>query len=337
MNISNETKVGALAIVVIVFFILGFGFLKGKKIFNKEMTLYAKYSNVQGLTTSNPVVINGLEVGKVNEVSHDKNMRELLVTISVNKDINIPQNSLALIIPSPLSATKIEIKLGNSPNFLKNNDTLNTDINKGLLDDIMQKVDPVLFEVKKAVGTLDSLLSNVNSVLDQDTKANINMMVKNLKSISESILTSSHSLENMLDNKGGSLAKTLNNANTFSENLASNNQRINNILANLDQTSGKLSRIDLEKAISGLDSTMAELKKSISKINSKEGTAGMIMNDPTLYNNLSATSNKLNTLLDDVRLHPKRYISVSVFGKKDKDIPLSSPLPDSVNAPYMKK
>ena len=336
MNISNETKVGALAIVVIVFFILGFGFLKGKKIFDNSVTLFAKYSNVQGLTSSNPVIINGLEVGKVKEVWHDNNMKELIVTLSVNKDINIPKNSIALIIPSPLSSTKIEIKLGDADVYLKNNDTLNTEMNKGLLDDIMQKVDPVLFEVKKAVGTLDSLLANVNSIISPESKRNISMVVENLKLISESILTSSNSLQNMLDNKNGSLTKTINNANSFAENLAANNQRINSILTSLDQTSIKFSKIDFDKTVSSLDSTINAIKLSIAKINSKEGSAGMLINDPGLYNNLTSTSNKLNTLLDDIRLHPKRYISVSVFGKKDKEAPLSAPLPDTMNAPYIK-
>ena len=330
MKVTNETKVGALAIVAIVLLILGFNFLKGVQIFSKSFTLYAKYENIQGLTPSNPVYINGLKVGNIADISNDKNMKEILVKINIQNDVNIPSNSVALIVPSPLATTKIDIKLGDETIYLKNNDTINTDAKKGLLDDVMQKVDPVLFEVKKAVSTLDTLLGNVNTILNNKTKNNINEAIDNMNKLTASVLVSANSLQSMLDEKNGSISKTIKNASSFTGNLAENNTKINELINNLNKTTSNLSQVNFKNTLNNLDSVINTLKETLAKINNSKGTAGMLINDQALYNNLNATSYKLNILLDDLRLHPKRYISFSMFGKKDKSEPLKEPLHDTI-------
>jgi len=137
-----------------------------------------------------------------------------------------------------------------------------------------------------------------------------------------------------LNTQTGAVAKTMDNLNSFTGSLKNNNEKIDQTLGNLQTVSDKLAKLDLEKTLSSLDGTITQLKTTLT---SDKGTLGLLMNDPKLYNNLNATSNKLNLLLDDVRVHPKRYINISVFGKKDKNSPLMIPLPDSVNAPYYQK
>ncbi len=337
MKISNEAKVGGIAIVVIGLFILGFNFLKGNKVFSKKTTLFAKYTNIQGLNSSNPVVINGMQVGIVKEIIHDKNMKEMTVSISIDKDINIPKNSIALIIPNPLAVTKIDIKLGDDKNFLKNNDSLLTEDKNGFMEDVMKKVDPVLYEVKEAVSTLNSLMQNVNSIIDPRAKNNLGNTINNLDAISQSLLASSLALQQMLDKQSGSLSKTLDNVNSFTGNLSNNNEKINSVIGNLDKTTSKLSQVDLQKILSNIDHTVEELKQTINKLNSKDGSLGLLINDPSLYKNISSTGNKVNLLLDDIRLHPKRYINVSVFSRKNSEQPLMAPLADTSNSPYVPK
>ena len=337
MKISNETKVGALAVIVVTLLILGFNFLKGNNLFSNDMLLYGKYSNIQGLAPSNPVVINGMQVGTVSKISNDKNMREMVVTLTISKDINIPKNSVALIVPNPLSTTKVEIKLGDDNNYLKSKDTLFTEANKGLLDDVMKKVDPVLFEVKNAVSSLDTLLGTVNGVVDARAKNNIGATLDNLNRITASMLVSTASLQTLLNTETGALAKTLNNVSAITGNLAANNEKINSVVTNLDKTTTKLSELDLQKTLTTLDQTINELKLMVSKFNNDKGSLGLLLNDPTLYRNLASTGNKLNLLLDDIRINPKRYISISVFGKKQKGEPLMAPLADTLNSPYIIK
>lgn len=329
MKISNETKVGVLGAITITILILGFNFLKGNKLFTKSILLNARYTNIQGLTASNPVVINGLEVGRVQDISTDKNMKEILVKLSIYSDVNIPSNSVAIINPNPLTVTKVEIRLGDAGTFLQNNDNINTLPSGEYLSNVINKVDPVIASVTKAIDQLDSLIGAVKNVIDKDNRNNISAVISHINDITVS-------LQALLDKDKGPLAKTLNNANDITANLSKNNQKINSIIDNLDKTSGKISELDLKTTLGNLNETITQLKATIEKVNSNSGTAGMLINDPTLYKNISSTSNKINLLLDDIRVHPKRYINISVFGKKQTEAPLSTPTPDSLNAPYIK-
>lgn len=301
------------------------------------MTLFARYNNVNGLTASNPVVINGLQVGMIRAISNDKDMKELLVTIELNQQLNIPKNSVALIIPNPLGNNKLEIKLGDDNALLKNNDTIATQVSKGIVDDVLQKVDPLLFEVKKAVSTLDTLLKSANTIFDKTAKNNIAEILTHLNQLSTSLTSSGLALEKMMEAQTGSVTKSMNNIESFTENLSKNNKSINRIITNLDKTSEKLSSVELQQTIVSIDSILSNLKTTVDKLNNDKGSLGLLINDPTLYKNITSTSNKLNILLDDIRVHPKRYVSVSMFGKKEKESPIEQPLPDTLNAPYLKK
>lgn len=337
MKVSNETKVGAIAVTSIALLILGFNFLKGKQLFKSSTTLYANYGNILGLQKSNPVLINGLQVGSVYDIRTDKNMKNILVELNITKDVYIPVNSIAQIKTNPVSTPSIEISLGDASTHLKDKDSILTLPSGGLFGSIIEKVDPVLFQVKKTVNSLDTLLINFNSTLDPKAKNNIGATLANLNAITASMLVSTASLQSLLNTQTGALAKSLNNVSDITGNFAANNDKITSVLSNLDKTTTKFSQLDFDKTISTLNTTLTELKNIVGKLNSTDGSLGLMMNDPVLYNNLTATSNKVNLLLDDLRMHPKRYVSVSVFGKKQKGDPLMVPLPDTINAPYVEK
>lgn len=334
MKISNETKVGAIAVVSVTLLILGFNFLKGKKLFSKSTTLYGVYGNVQGLQNSNPIIINGLQVGTVYKISTDKDISRIKVEFNITKDINVPNNSVAMIKPNPIGTTSVEIRLGDSKVNLNSGDSILTEANAGVFNDILKKVNPVLFEVQKAVSSLDTLIININSVIDPKTKGNIGETFANLKTITTSMIVSTAYLEKLLNSETGALAKTLNNVNAITGNLATNNDKINSVVTNLDKTTTKLSQLDFQKTLNSLDSTINGLKAIVGKLDNPNGTMGKLINDPTLYQNLASTGNKLNLLLDDIRVNPKRYVSISVFGKKAKGDPLAVPTPDTLNSPY---
>lgn len=335
MKISNETKVGALAVICITLLILGFNFLKGNKLFEKSNVIYGNYSDIEGLTVSNPVMINGLQVGTVADIIYKKDLSNIVVCLNIKRDISIPKNSVAVIIPNPLTSTKVEIKMGDAGNYLSNKDTIDTRAAQGVLEDVMKKVDPVLYQVNKSLGSLDSLIRNVNSVLDGKAKNNISSLLSNLNQVSETMVQSTASLNSMLDKETGSVAKTLNNVQSITGNLASNNEKINHAMTNLDEATGKLAQLDLQKTLTTLESTIQELKDLTAKMNNGSGSLGLLMNDPSLYRNLASTGNKLNLLLDDIRMNPKRYISISVFGKKNTGTPLLLPMPDTLSSPYI--
>lgn len=334
MKITNETKVGFITIIALALLILGFNFLKGKKLWSNDTTITGKYSNVQGLQTSNPIVINGLQVGTVYKISTDKNMREIIVDMTITKDINIPKNSVAVIKSNPIGTPSIEIKLGDAKEFLKDKETILTETSGGVFDEVLKKVDPVLYEVRKAVSSVDTLLGNFNSILDPNAKNNIAATIANLNKVTEAMVASTASLNSLLNTQTGALAKSLNNVSAITGNFAANNEKITSVISNLDKTTTKFADLNLKKTLDTLDVAINNLKGMMSKFNSNDGTLGRLINDPTLYKNLASTGNKLNLLLDDIRVNPKRYVSISVFGKKQSGSVLQTPLPDTLNSPY---
>lgn len=335
MKISSETKVGAIAVVSVTLLILGYSFLKGKKLFGHSKSIIAKFGNVQGLANSNPVMVNGLQVGTVYDISPTKDMRQILATLTITKDINIPDNSIAMIKPNPLGTTTLEIKLGDSHTFLKNKDSIITEANAGIFNDILKKIDPALYQITNAVGSIDSFLKNLNGIVDPRAKNNIGATLENLNKVTASLALSAASLEILLNTQSGTLAKTLNNLSSVTGNLAANNDKIAGVITNLDKTATNLSQLDLKRTLDSLDATINNLKSLVGKFNTNDGTIGLLLNDPSLYKNLASTANKLNLLIDDIRVNPKRYVNISILGKKNTSSPLSLPLPDTMNSPYI--
>lgn len=328
MKINNETKIGILAAVGVVVLIFGFNFLKGKSFFKKEKNIYAVFEDIQGLGVSNPVVINGLQIGHIAKLDGGKLLKRIVVTVELTKDVLIPTNSLAVINPSLLGSVSLEVKLGNANTYLKTGDTLLTTLSGGAFDEALKMINPVLYEVRNAVKSLDSVLHIVENVFDPNTKNNIRGIVENLNTITASFTISAASLQTLLNPQSGALAKSLNNVNAFTTNLLSNNGKLNNIMSNAEKVSNNMANLNLQKTLNTLDSAANQLKMGIAKINSTSGSLGLLLNDTKLYDNLSATSNKINILLDDIRVHPKRYLTISVFGKKDKGNYITAPLID---------
>ena len=320
MTISNETKIGALASVAIATLFFGFNFLKGKNIFEHSTKIFAVFHNVEGLENANSVKIDGFDVGSVYKISEsDPDLTGIIVTISLKKDVHIPKNSVGSISSGLISSSFIQITKGDEKEFLKNGDTLNTQDKLNLMSQIQKNIDPIIGKLGSTLESLDTLVKQVSSMFDPRTKNNFSAIMANLA-------MSTASLQSMLNTQTGTLAHSLRNIDTFTGALAGNGDRISKTLDNLEKTTSKLSNAKIEEAVASIQSTMNELKEVISKVNSPTGTLGMLINDKKLYQNLESTSRSLNILLDDFRVHPKRYVNISVFGKKDKSGPLTAPL-----------
>ena len=326
MKITNETKIGALTTIAITLLILGFNFLKGKDLFTHSKKIYAIFKNVEGLELSNTVSIKGLNIGNVYAIkATDKNIDGILVTISMKQDVNIPKNSIATINSGLINSSNIIILKGDSTVMLEDGDTLQTFEKGGLLSEVQGRFGPVMKSLNKTLGSLDSLILQVTQLFNPDVKNNFASIISNLA-------RSSASLQIMLNDRTSSLAHTMVHLDSFTNNLASNNQRITGTLDNLEKTTGKLANAKIDETLESVQSTMNALKDAINKINSTNGTMGLLLNDKKLYQNLENTTRSLNILLDDFRMHPKRYVNISVFGSKDKKGPLTAPLNDTSSA-----
>jgi phospholipid/cholesterol/gamma-HCH transport system substrate-binding protein len=331
MKVSNETKVGALTVIAVTLIIIGFNVLRGKTMFKSGNFIYAKYSDTKGLIVSNPVFINGYQVGSVFDIENiNDNLSEIAVTIRLNKAYKIPVNSIAAIQENPLGTNSISIVLGDAKDYFKNDDTIKTAPSASLLGDIMNTLSPLGEQTKNTINSLEKVLNNINKVLNDQNKENFSVMLANLTETTKNLNTSMAAIEGMLKKQDGSIAQSFDNVNAFTKNLNGNNSKINSIIQNLDSTTQSLKQADLKNTIASLQTAVAELSTTLKKLNTGDGTAARLLNDGEMYKELKNTVSSLTTLLDDVRVHPKRYINVSVFGKKDKSTPLSKPIADTV-------
>ena len=329
MKISNETKVGILTISALTILILGFNFLKGKSLFSKSKKIYAVFNDMGTLEKSNEVKINGLPIGAVYDKKElDKNVSAILITINLTRDINIPDNSVAYIGSSLVGASFIVIEKGDSKTYLKLGDTLKTREESGIMSQVSAQINPTLTKVRSVLDTLTNTLSGVNGLLNSEAKSNLQQTLANLN-------RASSSLNGLLDNQTGSLAKTLNNASSITEKLKANTDDISKTISNAKKTSEKLAALELQPTIDSLNTMISQMKAAATKISttlsSKDGTLGALLNDKALYNKLNDAILSFEILADDLRTNPKRYVNISVFGKKDKTGPITSPaIKDSV-------
>ena len=286
---------------------MGFSYLKSTPLFDNSKTLYAVYPNVGGLQAGTVVSINGFGVGKVNDIQFMDTQGNLVVTFSVSSDFKFSKNSRVELYDTGIIGGKglqITPVFDGAPEA-KTGDTLLTDTRPGLTELAQQKLTPLFRKFESAVSDADSVLMNVNDVLDTDTKKDLQTAINGLSELMTSLNGSARVLNNILRNNEGKLDSSLTNFEALTYNFAKLSDSLNNA--------------GLGRTLSSLESTVANLDKVIAKIENGDGTLGKLMKDEELYSNLNSASRELDLLLQDFRLNPKRYVNVSVFGKKQKD------------------
>jgi phospholipid/cholesterol/gamma-HCH transport system substrate-binding protein len=336
-KISNEVKTAILGIIALVLTIFGFNYLKGSSVFSSNKTIYAKFADTDGLTPSSYVRYMGVNVGSVKTINI-KSASEVEVEFSLDNNIKLPKDTRVQIESDGLLGGKLlRIVPGVSTELLKDKDILQSEIKVGIMDNlsgkagpvvdkldtVMGKLGPTVDQAKGALATIDKTVNNFNSVVDATTKAKLQNSIAGLdKSVRDFNLLSAE-----LAAQRQNIQATMGSLQAFAANLNKNNAVINKTLSNVETTTQNLSKAEIAETVAGLKSTLAGLDKTISKLNSSDGSLGLLMNDKKLYNNLQSSMHSVDALLADLKAHPSRYISVSVFGKKSKE----APLPDKPN------
>ncbi|WP_291911140.1 MlaD family protein [Chitinophaga sp. CB10] len=330
LKLSNETKVGILTVVGITLLVLGFNLLKGKSLFKRTKTIYAVYTQVNGLQPSNAVQVNGLVVGNVANLDvMDQNAGRILVTLTITKKIEIPRNSVARISSDLLGSKTVQLDLGNSTEYLNSGDTVYAAVDGSMTDALKEQLNPLVKKLQGTLMNIDSVLLNVNSLLDSTSKGHLHQAIGNLEVVTRNFTHTSAALNTLLDPQKGAVAGTMNNLQAVTANLKNSNEKISAILSNAEKATGSLANGNIDKTLAELQATAANLNATIAKLNTTDGTAGLLLNDKQVYNNLQYSLGNLNKLLEDLRINPKRYVHFSLFGKKDKVKPIPS---DSVKA-----
>jgi phospholipid/cholesterol/gamma-HCH transport system substrate-binding protein len=309
MKFTREFKIGLVATIAIALTIWGINFLKGINVLKPSDKYYAIFGNVRGLIESAVVYVNGYKVGNVSGIEFDKkHIDRLIVEISLTQKIRLPENStLALRSASLISGTKdLDIILGDGPGFCEPGDTLRSLVKAELSD----YIDPLRKQMESLINSVDTVMVAINKLMDQETRKNLQKTIGNLNMAMASLRQSLQT--------GGSLSQSLSNLSSVTDNIRKNNEEISAILKNFAAVSDTLKQADLKELINQADETFSRTALLFDKISKGEGTAGQLVTNDSLYTNLNNALVSLDSLLIDLREHPKRYVHLSVFGKKDK-------------------
>ena len=295
---SKEIQIAVVAILGVVVLYYGMQFLKGLTI-SSGSNYYVKFNDISGLSSSCPVYANGYKVGVVEDIVYDYDDQENIVAVlGVNQELRVPQGTTADIVSDLLGNIKLELRLGDrAAGLLAPGDTITGAQEKGT----MAKAAEIIPQVQSLLPKLDSILVSVNALLADPAIAN---SLHNIDQITSSLTNTSHELNRLSASLNQQMPQMLENA--------------DGMLANANTLTRNLNELDLAATMQKVDHTLRNVEQMTAKLNSNDGTLGLLMRDPGLYNNLNATMMHADSLMIDLKRHPKRYVHFSVFGKKDK-------------------
>jgi len=307
LKTSKEIKTAILVLSGIFLFIFIFNYLKGENLFNSSKKIAAIYSNVEGLSISSLVTINGHKVGKVQDINFTGDgSGKLKVSMLIDSDFNFSKNSIAELYESGLIGGKAIaiIPVYDDSESSVSGDVLRSRIKPGLTELVNQRLTPLQEKIESVMVSADALLVNVNSVFDKKTKSEIKGSISKLEQTISSFEETSNSLQNLIESNKNSINNSL--------------QNFSNISDNLSDMSETFSEAEFKQTVNGLKSSIESFNNLITNVNKGEGSMGKLFKDEKLYNNLESSLGQLESLLEDLKLNPKRYVHFSLFGKKNK-------------------
>lgn len=314
MKISNETKIGALTAIAITILILGYSFLRGNDVFSGSNKFYAVYRSVEGLAVAKPVLVNGFQIGRVSSMKLQQDGRTV-VEFKIDPSYVVPKNTLAKLQSTDLLGSKaIVFELGNSKVPAEDQDTLRADIQGSLAESLQ----PIQKKAEMLISKMDSSLASINKILNPNFQKNVDRSFMSIANSLQTLEGTTKKIDNLVAAQSGHINGILTNAEVVSGSLKASTAHINGMTANFEKVSNDVANANIKQTLDNANKAMADLQATIAKINSGQGSLGLLMNDDKMYKNLTDASNNLNNLFIDLKAHPKRYVSFSIFGgKKD--------------------
>ena len=313
IKISKYTKLGLLVIACLSILIWGINFLKGIDILKKNTKYYVIYEKIDGLLESSSVNINGYQVGQVSEIKFLSDYSgRLIATLSLQGDFKIAKGSTAKIVSSDIMGTKsIKLEIVHTAEYYHENDTIPGDTESDLKEQVSMQVLPLKKKAEELIASLDSALSIVTDIFNERTRKNltesfenINLTIANIESVSSELKTTIGS---------GKINSIVENIDSIMSTIKQNSGNITNVIKNLSALSDSLAHLNISPLFEEIKSSVAGINTIIQKLNTDESSAGLLINDPALYQNLNSLAGSLDLLLKDVRSNPKRYVHFSAF------------------------
>jgi phospholipid/cholesterol/gamma-HCH transport system substrate-binding protein len=324
VKISKEIKIGFITTIAIGCFIYGFNFLKGYKLFSTQRKFYAVYYDIDGLVEANPLMINGLKVGMVGQIKLAADTtNHVIVTLVLDDDnVKIPKNSVAKVVSSDiLGAKAVRLILGSGTQYAESGDTLESAHEDNLGQSVNKIVAPLQKKASDLLSSIDSVMVVVQQVFDENTRKNLAKSFESIKLAISSIETTSYRLDTLVLTEKLKISSILTKINVLATTLANNSDKLGNVINNFSNISDSIAKSNLTSTINNANSTLLQASGIMNKINTGQGTMGMLVNNDSLYRKLDKSTADLDKLLNDLRINPERYVHISVFGRKDRNKP----------------
>ncbi len=299
MKLTKEIKIALVAIVGILVMYFGINFLKGMNLFSTNNTYFITFDDIQGLGASTPIYADGYKVGTVDGLEYDyKENGPIKVKVDINKDLRIPQGSKAEIVKDLMGNLQVNLLLANNPRErVEPGGIIPGAVNGGMMDKAANLV-PV---VEKMLPKLDSILTSVNALLADPALA---ASLHNVETITSNLTVSTRELNTLMAGLNKQVPGMIGKA--------------NGVLDNTNRLTANLASLDVQGTLNKVNQTLESAHQFTEKLNSNQGSLGLLMNDTKLYDNLTSTMSHADSLVIDLKAHPKRYVHFSVFGRKDK-------------------
>jgi len=296
---NKEVKIALVAVCGLVILFFGMNFLKGLNIFESTNRYYIAFKDISGLSSSSPIYADGYKVGVVKGINYDYNRKgDIIVAADIDPELRIPDGSSAEIVSDMLGNVKVNLLLSNNMRKrVEPGQTILGGINDGALGQMKDMIPTVMSILPK----LDSIAASLNMLLADPALA---QSLHNVQAITGDLTVTTRQLNTLMMNLNKQVPGMMNKANS--------------VLDNTNTLTENLAKVDVAGTMAKVDATLTNVQQFTSQLNSNEGSLGLLMNDPALYNNLNGTMRSADSLLIDLRAHPKRYVHFSLFGKKDK-------------------
>jgi len=296
---TNEVKIGLVAIAGVVILFFGLSFLKGLTMFSSGNNYFARFENISGVSASSPVYANGFRVGVVERIDYDYSRPDNIVAmLGLDRQMRLPKGTTVEITSDLLGNVQLQLKMGNDMSSLL---SVGDTISGAVQQSIMSKAGDMVPQVEQMLPKLDSILASLNALLADPA---LSSSLHNVERVTASLTSTTQQL--------GQLSAQLN------RQVPQMMSKADGVLANTEGLTRKLGDIDFQQTMQRVDATLGNLQQTTASLNNNEGTLGLMLRDPQLYNSLNATVRSADSLLNDIKQHPKRYINVSVFGRKEK-------------------
>ena len=315
MKISKYTRLGVLIVISLTILIWGLSYLKGNDIFKQNNYYHVVYDRIDGLVESNKVTLNGFQIGQVQSIQFTPDHSgKLLVTLMIDADFRIPVNSVAQIVTSDLMGTRsIKMILSNETTNYSSNDTIPGAVESDLKEQVSMQVLPIKNKAEQLLGTIDSAITILTVIFNEDARRNLSESFANINRTIENLEATTSDLQTIVSAEKGSVEHIIGNIDDITTSFKENTDNLDRMMQNLSSFSDTLSQLSISPVLTNISKASNQILTILEKLNSNESTAGLLLNDDELYNQITTLSSNLSSLINDIQTNPKRYLHFSAL------------------------